>query len=147
MANLQAVNKIQDSKILNIIPTNIEYVYNNLQTNAISFTWDNNYFTIATGEILEEEDDDPNYIEFELNDQENFRIGNLDKVVFYNDRLETIFTNLYLEKYEKSVIYTEVNKKIVDFFINYLFLDNFIIYDDSFNTSNIVEKERVREYY
>lgn len=110
MANLQAVNKIQDSKILNIIPTNIEYVYDNLQTNAISFTWDNNYFTIATGEILEE-DDDPDYIEFELNDQGNFRIGNLDKVVFYNDRLEIIFTNLYLKKYEKSVIYAEVYKK------------------------------------
>lgn len=146
MENLQAVNKIQDSKILNIIPANIEYVYDNLQTNAISFTWDNNYFTIATGEILEE-DDDPDYIEFELNDQGNFRIGNLDKVVFYNDRLEIIFTDLYLKKYEKSVIHTEVNKKIVDFFINYLFLYKFIIYDDSFNTSNIVEKERVREYY
>lgn len=146
MENLQTVNKNQDSKILSIIPNNIEYVYDNLQTNAISFIWDNNYFTIATGEILEE-DDDPDYIEFELNDQGNFRIGNLDKVVFYNDRLEIIFTDLYLKKYEKSVIYTEVNKKIVDFFINYLFLDKFIIYDDSFNKSNIVEKERVREYY
>lgn len=146
MENLQTVNKNQDSKILSIIPNNIEYVYDNLETNAISFIWDNNYFTIATGEILEE-DDDPDYIEFELNDQGNFRIGNLDKVVFYNDRLEIIFTDLYLKKYEKSVIYTEVNKKIVDFFINYLFLDKFIIYDDSFNKSNIVEKERVREYY
>lgn len=146
MENLQTVNKNQDSKILSIIPNNIEYVYDNLETNAISFIWDDNYFTIATGEILEE-DDDPDYIEFELNDQGNFRIGNLDKVVFYNDRLEIIFTDLYLKKYEKSVIYTEVNKKIVDFFINYLFLDKFIIYDDSFNKSNIVEKERVREYY
>lgn len=36
---------------------------------------------------------------------------------------------------------------MVDFFINYLFLDKFIIYDDSFNKSNIVEKERIREYY
>lgn len=146
MANPQSVNKKQENSILTILPRNIEYVYDDLETNAISFTWDNNYFTIATGEILEE-GDDPDYIEFEFNDQGNFRIGNLDKVVFYNDRLEIIFTNLYLEKYEKSVIYTEVNKKIVDFFINYLFLDKFIIYDDSFNTSNIVEKERVREYY
>lgn len=106
---------------LDIFPNSIEFVYDQLETNAISFIGGNiSYLTISTSVYLED-DEELDSVFFEIDDQINSMYMSPEKVIFYNDKIEIIFSDLFIDEYKYINIQVEVTKKITDFFYNHLF--------------------------
>jgi hypothetical protein len=134
---------------LEIYPLEYSLIYDDLDTNAITFELDQGYFTIQTGVYLEEEED-LNEPSFELNDQGDSQNGGLEKIIFTKSEIIIQFKNSYffLYKYEtiKINLKEEISRKIVDFFANHLFLGDFIFYDEKFDQLNKVSQTAKRDY-
>lgn len=119
----------------------IEYVHDTFDTNAINFRASEGYFSIQTGVYLEE-DERLNEPFFELNSQEQSQSGGLARVLF-DDAVVTLdfqTSRPFLGKFAAVEIEvpTGVNRQLVDFFNNHLFLASYAEYDESFDKTKIV---------
>jgi hypothetical protein len=116
----------------------IEFVFDDLDTNAISFYADDGYFSIQTGVCLESEENDRTANEpyFELSDQENSQAGRIEEIVFDENKITLVFktSDLFMEKYRTLTIKlaSPTTKETVDFFNNCLFLGKYITYSPAF---------------
>lgn len=124
---------------LDVFPNSIEFVYDELETNAISFIVGNiSYLTISTSVYLED-DEESDSVFFEIDDQINSMYMSPEKVIFYNDKIEITFSELFIDKYKYINIHVEVTKKITDFFYNHLFLKECISYNSDFKKENMIQ--------
>lgn len=114
--------------ILEVYPSSIEFVYDQLETNAISFIGGNiNYLTISTSVYLED-DEELDSVFFEIDDQINSMYKYPEKVIFYNDKIEITFSDLFIDKYKYINIYVEVTKKLqISFIIIFFYRNIFLI--------------------
>lgn len=135
-----------------IYPEKIDFIYDELDTNAINFQFADGYFSIQICVYLEsiEEDECINDPYFELNDQAYSQAGGINKIIFYNNKIVLSFKKerMFLDKYDEVIINIKdgVNKKITDFFCNYLFLGEYISYVEGFYKKNIVCQTEKREF-
>lgn len=128
----------------------IEFIYDDLDTNAINFILvDGGYFCIQTGVYLEA-DEVLNLPSFEYNDQGNSQFGGLKNVTFSNQSIRLTFseTEPFIKKYSDVDLHIkeEISRKIVDFFANHLFLGSALKYDADFEESKKVIQTVTREY-
>jgi hypothetical protein len=134
---------------LEIYPLEYSLIFDDLDTNAITFELDQGYFTIQAGVYLEEEEDLNEPI-FELNDQGDSQSGGLEKIIFKKSEINIQFKKswFFLDKYEiiKINLKEEVSREIVDFFANHLFLGSFIFYDENFDQLKKVSQTATRDY-
>ncbi len=123
---------------LKIEPKKIEYIIDENDTNAIFFYLNGGNFSIQTS-VYEHEIEELNQPYFEIDDQANSMYITPNKIVFFNDKITIHFDNdnLLLGDYSEVEIslLDGINKKIVDFFSDYLFLDKYICYSDDFDQS------------
>lgn len=90
---------------LDVFPNSIEFVYDELETNAISFIGGNiSYLTISTSVYLED-DEELDSVFFEIDDQINSMYMSPEKIIFYNDKIEINFSDLLIDKYKKINIH------------------------------------------
>lgn len=102
---------------LDIFPNSIEFVYDQLETNAISFIGGNiSYLNISTSVYLED-DEELDSVFFEIDDQIKSMYMSPEKIIFYNDKIEISFSDFLIDKYKKINIHVEVTKKLQIFFI------------------------------
>ena len=129
-------------------PIRIESIYDELDTNAINFILDNGYFSIQAGVYLEE-DEHLNEPIFEFNDQGDSQNGGVEKIVFGDRQILLVFqdNDLFLKKYKtvELMLSQKVDRKIVDFFANCLFLGNMLAYENGFDESSKVIQTKRRE--
>lgn len=134
---------------LEIHPVWVDFVYDELDTNAVTFKLTSGYLSIQTCVYLED-DERLNEPMVELNDQGNSQCGGLEQVVIFpreiwlEFRRDACFLNEYLRV---SILFDElVEVRLVDFFVNYLFLGGIVVYGDDFDFSRKVIETRSRGY-
>jgi hypothetical protein len=138
---------------LNISPKEIEFIYDELDTNAVNFQFDGGYFSIQTGVCLESEEDDDMANEpfFELNDQGNSQVGGQQEITFYENKIVIMFSddNLFNGEFKTITIIfgKNITSEMVDFFNNYLFLGEYIRYDFSFPDNKKVIQNKYKIDY
>lgn len=128
---------------LEIAPNNIEFIYDVLDANAITFQLEDVSFSIQIDIYIDEDDDDiVNEPYFELNDEMNSQVGGLEKIVFHNDKICIYFQddNLFLDKYSLIAISGVIDERTIDFFINHLFLGSKIQYSNDFDKENMASR-------
>ncbi|WP_174939027.1 hypothetical protein [Burkholderia lata] len=134
---------------LTIHPIEIDFVFDELDTNAITFKLEEGYFSIQTCVYLED-DERLNEPTIELNDQGSSQCGGLRQVYFASRSVELKFQEGYdfLDKYSAVLISFDefVDVKLVDFFVNHLFLGDIVCYEDDFDSSKKVVQTEKRDY-
>src|SRR5260221_8520223 len=130
--------------------TKIQFIYDEGYKNAINFTLDDNgYFSIKIGVYLEEDDDRLNQPIFEFKDQGDSQSGGIEEIHFREKKIILTFrdSDLFLKTYKTVELLLDqpVNRKMVDFFANHLFLGEIIRYDIGFKESNKVIQTEHRE--
>lgn len=129
-------------------PISIEMVYDELDTNALNFQFNEGYLSIQTSVYLEE-DEQLNEPYIEMNDQANAQCGGIKQVVFFPNKILIEFSEAppFLDKHQTiEILLTEkVDKKIVDFVNNHLFLGELTSYSADFDKNNISPPVAVRE--
>ena len=128
----------------------IEFIYDELDTNAINFQTDDGYFSIQTCVYLEE-DDELNKPQFELNDQGNSQNDGLESIIFSEKLITLNFLEKekFIKKYKaiKIKIPENIDRKVLtDFFANHLFLGEYMEYDNTFDKSKITAQTENRDY-
>ncbi|WP_152602006.1 hypothetical protein [Burkholderia paludis] len=134
---------------LTIHPIEFDFVYDELDTNAVTFKLDGGYLSIQTCVYLED-DERLNEPTVELNDQGNSQCGGLAQIVFSPRKVELKFKegDYFLGEHSAiSILLDEfVDVKLVDFFVNYLFLGGIVTYDGSFDPARKVIQTGTRDY-
>jgi len=131
--------------------TKIQFIYDEGDTNAINFILDDNgYFSIQIGVYLEEGDHPSlNQPIFEFKDQGDSQSGGIEEIHFSEKKIILTFrdSDLFLKKYKTVELLLDqpLNRKMVDFFANHLFLGEIIRYDIGFKESNKVIQTEHRE--
>ena len=118
---------------LYIAAQQIEYVYDKLDTNALNIITKDGYFCIQRGVAIDPKDD-PLYNKphIELDSQMNGDYFDLREVIFFSKEIHIIPESIFNEKYNCIIIGVPdgVDKKIIDFFVNYLFLGDIVKYTE-----------------
>jgi hypothetical protein len=117
----------------------VDYHFAELDANAINFYLPEpyKYFSIASGIFLEGDEklDQP---EFEIGDQQMHR-GGLRAVVFSPGVVELGFdkSKPFLKRYRvvRLLVGDALDRRMVDFFVNYLFFGRIVDYTDDFDTA------------
>lgn len=134
---------------LTIHPTEVDFVYDDLDTNAVTFKLEGGYLSIQTCVYLED-DERLNEPTIELNDQRCSQCGGLDQIVFFPREIDLKFQEggYFLDKYSAiSIFFDElVDVRLVDFFVNHLFLGGIVTYDGSFDPAKKVSQTGARDY-
>ncbi len=133
---------------LTIRPMEVEFVYDELDTNAITFRLADGYFSIQTCVYLED-DERLNEPMVELSDQ-GAQSGGLVGVLVCPREISLQFQEslCFLDECSSiSIVFDElVDVTLVDFFVNHLFLGDILIYGDDFDASKKVIQTRKRDY-
>lgn len=133
---------------LTIRPMEVEFVYDELDTNAITFRLADGYFSIQTCVYLED-DERLNEPMVELSDQ-GAQSGGLVGVLVCPREISLQFQEslCFLDEWSSiSIVFDElVDVTLVDFFVNHLFLGDILIYGDDFDASKKVIQTRKRDY-
>ncbi|MDN7876852.1 hypothetical protein [Burkholderia aenigmatica] len=126
----------------------VEFVYDELDTNAITFRLADGYFSIQTCVYLED-DERLNEPMVELSDQ-GAQSGGLVGVLVCPREISLQFQEslCFLDECSSiSIVFDElVDVTLVDFFVNHLFLGDILIYGDDFDASKKVIQTRKRDY-
>ncbi|MDR2567561.1 MAG: hypothetical protein LBC97_16215 [Bifidobacteriaceae bacterium] len=133
---------------LDLTAREAHWFWDELETNAISFTpgegADWSWFTFQRGVADDPEYPDMNTVHVELDDQSQGGYYDLAGVLFLPDRIEIAFAKdqLFLDRYRTACILLPepVDRRIVDFFANGLFLGNRISYGSEFPENDRVEQ-------
>lgn len=131
-----------DNKIF-LNPIKIEYTKDNLGSNALSFREPQKYFSISVSLFLEGDDlfDSPH---FEYCDQANSQYGGLQKILIKDYEIEFQF-DIDCKFCQKTTVVRillkdKIERNLVDFMINYLFLKEFIVSETiSIDVNDIVQ--------
>lgn len=133
---------------LTIRPMEVDFVYDELDTNAITFRLADGYFSIQTCVYLED-DERLNEPMLELSDQ-GAQSGGLVWVLVCPREISLQFQEslCFLDECSSiSIVFDElVDVTLVDFFVNHLFLGDILIYGDDFDASKKVIQTRKRDY-
>ncbi len=129
--------------------TKIQFIYDDGDTNAINFILDDNgYFSIQTC-VYEEQDENFNQPFFEFKEQSNGQRGGLERIDFSTEKTLLTFKDnkLFMKRYKEVelLLNQPVDRKIVDFFANHLFVGDLIHYDGGFEISARVIQTEYRE--
>ncbi len=135
---------------LSIDVRGIEHVYDELDTNAITFLTDDGYFSVQTCVYLEE-NDALNEPHLELNGQGDSQSGGVKEIVFFETHIVITFldSEKFLTRYSAIQLHLGPHvqmKQLTDFFANYLFLGAHISYDASLNNANASAQTQSREF-
>lgn len=134
---------------LTLHPQKIEFVYDQLDTNAINFQLQDGYLSIQTSVYLEEDEqlNEP-YIEF--NGQGNAQVGGVERVAFFRNKISIEFfeSSPFLDTYSSVDIWPDggVTRQMIDFFNNHLFLGSRTEYANDFDMSNVSPPVAKREH-
>ncbi|WP_423762418.1 hypothetical protein [Burkholderia sp. NLJ2] len=132
-----------------IRPIEVDFVYDELDANAVTFKLKDGYLSIQTCVYLED-DERLNEPTVELSDQGSSQCGGLAQIVFSPREVELKFQegDYFLSQYSAiSILLDEfVDVKLVDFFVNHLFLGDIVIYGDSFDPAEKVIQTEKRDY-
>jgi hypothetical protein len=117
----------------------VDYHFAELDANAVNFCLPepHKYFSIASGIFLEGDEklDQP---EFEIGDQQMHR-GGLRAVVFSPGVVELGFdkSKPFLKRYRvvRLLVGDALDRRMVDFFVDYLFFGRIVDYTDDFDTA------------
>lgn len=117
----------QMSKIL-FNPDNIEYYYDTHHSNAINFKSNGHYLSIQRSIVIDE-NDNPIFKKCNFTTSDGNLIGyiDIDKVEFKKNSIIISFSSILangLSGLEVCLI-DEIDAKLIDFFVNYLFLGDF----------------------
>ncbi|VWC50933.1 hypothetical protein BLA17378_00788 [Burkholderia aenigmatica] len=133
---------------LTVRPIDVDFVYDELDTNAITFRLADGYFSIQTCVYLED-DERLNEPMVELGSQ-GAQSGGLVRVLICPREIRLQFRESLCFLHECtliSIVFDElVDVTLVDFFVNHLFLGDILIYGDDFDASKKVIQTRKREY-
>ena len=134
---------------LTIHPVEVDFVYDELDTNAVTFKLEDGYLSIQTCVYLED-DERLNEPTVELNDQGSSQCGGLAQIVFSPREVELKFRegDYFLGEHPAILILLDefVDVKLVDFFVNHLFLGDIVTYDGSFDPARKVIQTETRDY-
>jgi hypothetical protein len=118
----------------------IDFIYDELDSNAVNFLVDNGYFSIQTSIYLED-DERLNEPFIELNEPSNVQCGGIEQVLFADNEITIEFspTSMLVNRFTtvRLGIASGVSKETVDFFVNFLFLADRVTYSNSFDQSNV----------
>ncbi|HEM7889321.1 MULTISPECIES: hypothetical protein [Burkholderia] len=127
----------------------VDFVYDVLNTNAVTFKLKGGYLSIQTCVYLED-DERLNEPTIELNDQGSSQCGGLVQIVIFPREMQLEFHEnaRFLGKYSfVSILLDEfVDVRLVDFFVNHLFLGGIVMYGGDFDSSKKVIQIRKRDY-
>jgi hypothetical protein len=141
------VNEDQSGE-LNLSVESIEFVYDQLDTNALNCKLSDGYFNIQTSVYLEE-DEQLNEPFIELNDQSSAQCVGIERVVFSDADVVVQFAkgSWFLKSHGivRLSIRGGVTRGIVGFFVNSLFLGEIVSYSDDFDRSKICPIVATRE--
>ncbi|QRR07825.1 hypothetical protein FPJ27_16440 [Burkholderia sp. MS455] len=148
--SVQAVAHDKEFSVkLTIHPIEVDFVYDELDTNAVTFKLKDGYLSIQTCVYLED-DERLNEPTVELNDQGSSQCGGLAHIVFFPREVEVGFRegDYFLGEYSAiSILLDEfVDVKLVDFFVNHLFLGDIVVYGDGFDPARKVTQTSKRDY-
>lgn len=135
--------KWRDYMELSLSVDKVEFIYDQMDTNAINFIHNNEYLSIQTAVYLEEKESlNKPYVEMNSQDQSGY--VDIKTVSVYNDKIRFVFEKPFLGKYTMIEVVTSVKREVVDFVCNYLYLGKWISYDEKFDKANIVLQTRER---
>lgn len=127
----------------------VDFVYDVLNTNAVTFKLKDGYISIQTCVYLED-DERLNEPTIELNDQGSSQCGGLMEIVIFSSEIRLVFcenSRFLGEYYFISILLDElVDVRLVDFFVNHLFLGGIVVYGDDFDPSKKVDQIGRRDY-
>jgi len=118
---------------LDLSAKKIEYFYDVKDTNAINFLTGDGYFSIQRCVYIDPEDDprlnDPYW---EFNSQEMADSRHFAEIIFHAKSVTLVPKGKFIGRYDLISIKlpTDVDIKLIDFFVNYLFSGDFVKYDD-----------------
>ena len=134
---------------LTLTPQHVEFVYDELDTNAINFQLEGGYLSIQTGVYLED-DERLNEAFIEFNEQGNAQCGGIERVTFFRDKISINFPESapYLGEYCSVDVWPDggVTRQMVDFFNNHLFLGELTEYADDSDMTNASPPVAKRDY-
>ncbi len=122
-------------------------IYDDLDTNCINMILENGYFNIQTSVYVDNDDEFSEIPYFELYGQENSEYLEPCEIKFHSKEIHINFPRKIFNKYINIILRfnKEINKEIVNFFVNYLFLGSKITYSNEFNKNNIISQTNFRE--
>jgi CRISPR/Cas system-associated protein endoribonuclease Cas2 len=126
----------------------VEFHYDENDTNAINFLVEGGYLSLQIGVYVDPCENPPSTEpHIELDSQEKAQYGGIGLVVFYPDKLTINFSKKFLKKYDQVEILvgSTVDKKIVDFFVNHLFMGDRVEYSGEFPRELHVEQTEFQE--
>ncbi len=126
----------------------VEFHYDENDTNAINFFVDGGYLSLQICVYVDPSESPPSTEpHIELNSQEQAHYGGIGSVAFYCDKLTINFPKKFLRKYDQVEILvgSKVDKKIVDFFVNHLFMGDRVRYSDEFPPELHIEQTEFQE--
>ncbi|WP_175747181.1 hypothetical protein [Burkholderia pyrrocinia] len=127
----------------------VDFVYDVLNTNAVTFKLKGGYLSIQTCVYLED-DERLNEPMIEMNDQESSQCGGLARIVIFSREIQLEFREgaHFLGEYSFISIFLDefIDVRLVDFFVNHLFLGSIVMYGANFDPSNKVNQIRKRDY-
>ena len=138
-----------DEQVLELSASKIDMHYDELDTNAINFQHTNGYLSIQI-QIYIDEDNDPieNETYFELDDASTGEYISIQKIHLSINQISIDLSDFFCSTYSKIILNLPhgLNKKIVGFLINHLFLGGVAAYDEDFPEELKVAQTEFREY-
>ncbi|MDA8455334.1 hypothetical protein M4R22_11240 [Acidovorax sp. GBBC 3334] len=139
-------------KFLELIAKKIDYHYDENDTNAVNFITQDGYLSLQICVYIDPGDDPPlTEPHIELNSQSGGHYGGIDFVEFHPDRIIIFFKKRFLREYDQIGISipSGVDKKMVSFFVNQLFMGDKVVYapeiDKNLHTKQTEFQERLDE--
>ncbi|HDR9508374.1 hypothetical protein C5615_19455 [Burkholderia cepacia] len=127
----------------------VDFVYDVLNTNAVTFKLKGGYLSIQTCVYLED-DERLNEPMIEMNDQGSSQCGGLARIVIFSREIQLEFQESarFLGEYSFISIFLDefVDVRLVDLFVNHLFLGGIVMYGADFDPSKKVNQIRKRDY-
>jgi hypothetical protein len=123
------MENIMEVKTLDVIVRQMEYVYDELDTNAMNFITDDGYFCISRCVYIDAEED-PLFKKphIELNEQNGIYCDFLEVLFSMNKIFITLEKNFLSYKQITVNMIDSVDEKTIDFFVNHLFLGDVVKY-------------------
>ncbi|GKT16789.1 hypothetical protein AVHY2522_12960 [Acidovorax sp. SUPP2522] len=133
---------------LEIIAQKTEYHYDENDTNAVNFITQNGYLSLQICVYIDPGDDPPlTEPHIELDSQKGGHYGGVDIVEFHPDKIIIYFKKKFLKKYDQVVISIPwgVDKEMVSFFVNHLFMGDKVAYSSKIDKNLHTEQTEFQE--